>query len=347
MSDTTICDSPTGERGPATIMYTDLLRLSEHSVSIKLAEGVSNEGFLIVDLGAKLADILRRPMPATKSLLSYLRKQDPGISWTGVVEWGKYATSEPHSSQRANKDCQTATPRVTAPVHKSHSSASKGVWPYSQVGIYRDRAQLRLARPGRYSESVDCVLADQLLSSSGILHQVAASFLAHFCSANNVKSHEELYDSDSTVLDAFHYPTGAPARTRVVGGETVTVHPCPAHVDTGLVTVVVDDCPGLEVYLPTKDQWQKVIMTPNQVAVLVNRDLVALLRGEQSLAPTRYRVTRPDTAADSGVKDGRLCLTYEIRTSPAGAQRINGDVKGKSGQQKRGEAAGKGQCAIC
>lgn len=61
------------------------------------------------------------------------------------------------------------------------------------------------------------------------------------------------------LLDAFYYSPSSSI-------------PCPAHTDPGIISVIVDDAPGLEVQ-GSDGEWRLVELEPNEVALLAGRQL--------------------------------------------------------------------------
>jgi hypothetical protein len=153
-------------------------------------------------------------------------------------------------------------------------------------------------------------------------------------------------DPADGLVDAFLYrrpqaPSPPPATTTPIDdgeGATNTTtgesdrarkrHPCPAHVDPGLITLLVDDgTPGLDVCVPresaseaTKEPCEDsmwvgpLTLQAHHVVVMASRELSTLSHGRVPAALHRVATVGGDE---------RVSLTYETRAGLRGREEIN------------------------
>ena len=112
------------------------------------------------------------------------------------------------------------------------------------------------------------------------------------------------YDDESECLDVFFYER---SNKKV---------PCPAHLDPGLITLLVDDHAGVEVLNPVTQEWSgPIVLGGDEVLILANRALDTLSGG--AFKACRHRVV--DTSASSD----RVSMVYEVKQNAHGLREAN------------------------
>lgn len=174
---------------------------------------------------------------------------------------------------------------------------------------YSERCQLRgvMMEPETNSREVDD--ADALTKVHRIFSEVISA-----CStalAPEITSLPHCFSSEDGILDAFYYRPPDSTAARAL---------CPAHVDTGLFTILCDDgTPGLEVYHSdgttahvSAGVWIGPLrLESNQVVIMINRELETLSGGR--FPAVKHRV-------ESLQGRDRVSLSYEVRTNSFGRQ---------------------------
>jgi len=153
----------------------------------------------------------------------------------------------------------------------------------AQLVAFAERAQLRLQNPREVDADDD--LHRSAARGGAVLQRVAEAALAQ------LRGFDAFHDASSAVCDVFYYPKSE---------ET----PCPAHEDPGLVTVIADDAPGLEVR-DADGAWRSVVLAADEVAILGNSGL-AKIAGHPACT---HRVV---PCAE------RVSITFELRLNEAG-----------------------------
>ena len=187
----------------------------------------------------------------------------------------------------------------------------------AQLVAFAERAQLRLQNPREVDADDD--LHRSAARGGAVLQHVAEAALAQ------LRGLDAYHDASSAVCDVFYYPKSEQS-------------PCPAHEDPGLVTVIADDAPGLEVR--DAGGWRSVVLAEDEVAVLGNSGL-AKIAGHPAC------VHRVVPCAE------RVSITFELRLNEAGVRaaaaaeraRLLGDASAGSppGWREKNRRAG---CAV-
>lgn len=200
--------------------------------------------------------------------------------------------------------CHVRNAEATAP--------SGSLWRHDSSAVvieacrHSDRGQLRHRIASQVNDAItttdpkSCDLTDEnaastLLQCHKTLEMIASIGLAAVAPANI----ETCYDKGTGILDCFYYD-----------GQSGAEPALPGHTDPGLITVVTDNGPGLEVYEPGTGWIGPIILASDEVVVLVGRSLAALSDGE--LTACRHRVGK--------IRSPRLSIVYEIRTNVVGLQ---------------------------
>jgi hypothetical protein len=163
------------------------------------------------------------------------------------------------------------------------------------------RAQLRYLGPS---------LGEVEASESDELHSACAAATRVLSGAAHAALHKadpsgQLSSYSVPLLDAFWYPAAADA-----------ISPCPAHTDPGIVTVVYEDSPALEIQ-EREGGWQPAFgrgreYTPGSCYVLTGRQL------HGAHTPCVHRV--------APVRVARTSLAFELRLGEDGL-RLTRDIQ--------------------
>eukprot|EP00418_Pyrodinium_bahamense_P086314 CAMPEP_0179055814 /NCGR_PEP_ID=MMETSP0796-20121207/23494_1 /TAXON_ID=73915 /ORGANISM="Pyrodinium bahamense, Strain pbaha01" /LENGTH=272 /DNA_ID=CAMNT_0020752477 /DNA_START=60 /DNA_END=875 /DNA_ORIENTATION=- len=106
-----------------------------------------------------------------------------------------------------------------------------------------------------------------------------------------------------SIIDAFYYPR-----------PTAREAPCPAHEDPGVLTVIADDAPGLEVR-DAGGAWRPLALRPSDVALVVGRSWAGCealcSNGGRPCRACMHRVCPQGAAA-------RCSVAFEVRLSREG-----------------------------
>ena len=175
-----------------------------------------------------------------------------------------------------------ARPPVPANMRRSLGYAAVD----AHLVAFAERAQLRLQNPRKFDADVE----DWQRSAArggAVLQRVAEAALAQ------LRGLDAFHDASSAVCDVFYYPKSEQS-------------PCPAHEDPGLVTVIADDAPGLEVR-DADGAWRSVVLAEDEVAILGNSGL-AKIAGHPACT---HRVV---PCAE------RVSITVELRLNEAGVR---------------------------
>eukprot|EP00299_Pterocystis_sp_00344_P002598 c12932_g1_i1.p1 GENE.c12932_g1_i1~~c12932_g1_i1.p1 ORF type:complete len:337 (+),score=61.90 c12932_g1_i1:57-1013(+) len=147
---------------------------------------------------------------------------------------------------------------------------------------------------------------------------------------------DQVADPSGYVVDSFYYPPSDPSTFSnqqppppPPSGESEDAYPaptssspCPAHVDAGLITMVVDTAPGLEVQTVfadgTKD-WVGLRLGTNRVCVVLGRSLETLSRN--TLNACRHRV--------AATVHPRVSLVFETNMNSHGVHLSQRRIKEK------------------
>ena len=141
----------------------------------------------------------------------------------------------------------------------------------AQLVAFAERAQLRLQNP-REVDADDEDLHRSAARGGAVLQHVAEAALAQ------LRGLDAYHDASSAVCDVFYYPKSEES-------------PCPAHEDPGLVTVIADDAPGLEVR-DADGAWRSVVLAADEVAILGNTGLAKIAGHTSERTGTRRRPGR-------------------------------------------------------
>ena len=157
-------------------------------------------------------------------------------------------------------------------------------------------------------------LSRALGAGAAALQRIADNALAELgdlmpVSAEGLDAH---HDIDTAVLDCFLYE----AATLKLHPMT---HPSPAHVDLGIMTLLVDDGPGLEIYDDATASWSGPLrLRDDEVVIMVNRHVEQISRG--GVKACRHRVAR--------VPGGdRISMVLEVRPNLAGERAASRAVR--------------------
>eukprot|EP00040_Diaphanoeca_grandis_P006213 m.36441 g.36441 ORF g.36441 m.36441 type:complete len:349 (+) comp17358_c0_seq1:229-1275(+) len=244
-------------------------------------------GWMIVKLAnQKTATSIRQPITPIRNILKQLpRVHDP---------------ENPHES-------------VSASAYK----IQQNLHPQIDAARYVERCQLRFLHPlsssKTESKSVSPNLnhGGQIESTVTRLHACCASFMqiSQACFqegqtviGTNLADH---FDAQSVVLDSFLYDN-----KRCIGAD-----PSPSHVDPGIITMLADDVPGLEVYDEHTHTWSgPIILQKDEVIVMVNRHISQITNGR--IKACRHRVSQITGDSD------RVSIVFEIKPNLTGARAV-------------------------
>lgn len=185
----------------------------------------------------------------------------------GQLRSHPHDASRPHSpNSRPHSGC---VERLSQALNAQCVERPLAEWIETQSGTlevtaacFAERSQLRCTTrrtPSPSAPSASDAGGESLEHSFEALDRVARTCLTRICNSVHDLDVTPYYDSQSSVLDLFHYsPERCPWDT-----------PCPAHVDKGFVTLIADTVSGLEI--KAGEDWLPVNLEENQVALIVNR----------------------------------------------------------------------------
>lgn len=124
--------------------------------------------------------------------------------------------------------------------------------------------------------------------------------------------------TEYNAMDAFCYanPEESIARERKHSGLL------PAHVDSGMLTIISSLVHGLECWNVKEQKWERIKAAMDEVVVLTGKDLGLLSQG--SIPVCKHRVRDPGTA--------RISLTFCLSINVAGIEELSRLYKRKFGR---------------
>lgn len=181
------------------------------------------------------------------------------------------------------------------------------------AGCFKERSQLRVIVPHAKDGCVECLMSRNVFvrnvyKTSCYMHSLSVECLESLFTTAGIDESKVLFDKCSSHMDMFHYKLPEDSKA------SNSLHiPCAAHTDPGILTIISDDSPGLQVQ--RGGLWETICLGPDQVAVIINRELERLSGGR--LKACRHRVAM---MASSTERDGRISIAYEIRPNLAGQE---------------------------